>query len=186
MSYVPPQEILERYAEVLIGFALGGGRGVAPGEVVRLAGRRARDRRLPTRRRQSDQYLSRLLPAGRREPARPFRRALHPRAGRSDGPSGHGAGGQRPACAGLGRSGEHHAAWRRDAPAARLARREGECRPLHLDARPVRHAGDGRRGRHRPGGVLGADRSRMLSRRRRSDRPLARGRRASAADPPAS
>jgi aminopeptidase len=37
VSYVPPQEILERYADVLVNFALGGGRGVQPGEVVRIA-----------------------------------------------------------------------------------------------------------------------------------------------------
>jgi aminopeptidase len=37
MTYVPPREILERYAEVLVGFALGGGRGVRAGEVVRIA-----------------------------------------------------------------------------------------------------------------------------------------------------
>ena len=37
MSYVPPPEILERYASVLVDFALGGGRGVRPGEVVRIA-----------------------------------------------------------------------------------------------------------------------------------------------------
>jgi aminopeptidase len=36
MTYTPRQEILERYASVLIGFALGGGRGVQPGEVVRV------------------------------------------------------------------------------------------------------------------------------------------------------
>jgi aminopeptidase len=36
MSYVPPQQILERYASVLVGFALGDGRGVQPGEVVRI------------------------------------------------------------------------------------------------------------------------------------------------------
>jgi aminopeptidase len=36
MSYVPPQEILERYASVLVGFALGGGRGIRPNEVVRI------------------------------------------------------------------------------------------------------------------------------------------------------
>ena len=70
MPYTPPQEILERYASVLVNFALGGGEGVKPGEVVRvvgarkrqaavrraeqgrLAGRSARDRRLPARRRQ--------------------------------------------------------------------------------------------------------------------------------------
>jgi aminopeptidase len=37
MSYVPPQEILERYATVLVDFALGGGRGIRPNEVVRIA-----------------------------------------------------------------------------------------------------------------------------------------------------
>jgi aminopeptidase len=36
MAYVPPAEILERYASVLIDFALGGGRGVQPDEVVRV------------------------------------------------------------------------------------------------------------------------------------------------------
>jgi aminopeptidase len=36
MSFVPPQQILERYASVLVDFALGGGRGVQPGEVVRV------------------------------------------------------------------------------------------------------------------------------------------------------
>jgi aminopeptidase len=36
MTYVPPPEIIERYASVLIDFALGGGRGVQPGEVVRV------------------------------------------------------------------------------------------------------------------------------------------------------
>jgi aminopeptidase len=37
MTYIPSKEILERYASVLIDFALGGGRGVQPGEVVRVA-----------------------------------------------------------------------------------------------------------------------------------------------------
>jgi aminopeptidase len=36
MSYEPPQEILERYASVLVDFALGGGRGIRSGEVVRV------------------------------------------------------------------------------------------------------------------------------------------------------
>src|ERR1035437_7928960 len=37
MSYIPPKPILERYASVLVDFALGGGRGVQPGEIVRVA-----------------------------------------------------------------------------------------------------------------------------------------------------
>ncbi|GAC1435352.1 MAG: aminopeptidase [Solirubrobacteraceae bacterium] len=37
MGYTPPQEILERYADVLINFALGGGSGIKRGDVVRLA-----------------------------------------------------------------------------------------------------------------------------------------------------
>jgi aminopeptidase len=41
MSYTPPQKILERYADVLINFALGGGAGVAPGDVVRIAAHEA-------------------------------------------------------------------------------------------------------------------------------------------------
>jgi aminopeptidase len=36
MSYVPAQEILDRYASVLVDFALGGGSGVKAGEVVRV------------------------------------------------------------------------------------------------------------------------------------------------------
>ena len=36
MTYTPPQEILERYASVLVDFALGGGKGIKQGEVVRV------------------------------------------------------------------------------------------------------------------------------------------------------
>jgi aminopeptidase len=36
MTYTPPQQILERYASVLVNFALGGGQGVQEGEVVRV------------------------------------------------------------------------------------------------------------------------------------------------------
>jgi aminopeptidase len=37
MTYVPPQDLLERYARVLVDFALGGGEGMRSGEVVRIA-----------------------------------------------------------------------------------------------------------------------------------------------------
>ncbi len=36
MPYAPPQQIIERYASVLVDYALGGGEGVKPGEVVRV------------------------------------------------------------------------------------------------------------------------------------------------------
>jgi aminopeptidase len=36
MSYTPPDEILDKYAKVLVNFALGGGTGIKPGEVVYL------------------------------------------------------------------------------------------------------------------------------------------------------
>jgi aminopeptidase len=36
MPHVPPREILERYASVLVDFALGGGSGIARGDVVRV------------------------------------------------------------------------------------------------------------------------------------------------------
>ena len=36
MSYKPPEEILEKYAKVLVNFALGGGKGINPGETVFL------------------------------------------------------------------------------------------------------------------------------------------------------
>jgi aminopeptidase len=38
MAYTPPKEILERYAKVFVDFALGGGSGIKPGDVVRVAG----------------------------------------------------------------------------------------------------------------------------------------------------
>jgi aminopeptidase len=37
MSYTPSKEILEKYAKVLVDFALGGGTGIKPGDVVRLS-----------------------------------------------------------------------------------------------------------------------------------------------------
>jgi len=37
-SYVPSQQILDRYADVLVNFALNGGKGVNKGEIVRLTG----------------------------------------------------------------------------------------------------------------------------------------------------
>jgi aminopeptidase len=37
MSFTPSQELLERYADVLINFALGGGAGIKSGDVVRIA-----------------------------------------------------------------------------------------------------------------------------------------------------
>jgi hypothetical protein len=41
VPYAPPQQILERYASVLVDYALGGGEGVKPGEVVRVTAPRA-------------------------------------------------------------------------------------------------------------------------------------------------
>jgi aminopeptidase len=37
VPYTPPQEVLERYARVLVDFALGGGNGIRQGDVVRIA-----------------------------------------------------------------------------------------------------------------------------------------------------
>ncbi len=37
MAYVPPTVLLQRYADVLVNFALGGGAGIREGEVVRIA-----------------------------------------------------------------------------------------------------------------------------------------------------
>ncbi|HEU0317974.1 MAG TPA: aminopeptidase [Solirubrobacteraceae bacterium] len=37
LTYTPPPQILERYADVLVNFALGGGAGIKPGDVVRVA-----------------------------------------------------------------------------------------------------------------------------------------------------
>jgi len=41
MSFTPPQQVLERYADVLVNFALGGGAGVKAGDVVRIVAREA-------------------------------------------------------------------------------------------------------------------------------------------------
>jgi aminopeptidase len=41
VSFTPRQEVLERYADVLVGFALGGGAGIKPGDVVRIVAREA-------------------------------------------------------------------------------------------------------------------------------------------------
>ena len=41
MSHTPSQQVLERYADVLINFALGGGSGVKRGDVVRIAAHEA-------------------------------------------------------------------------------------------------------------------------------------------------
>ena len=38
MSYEPSQEIIERYAGVLVDFALGDGEGIKPGDTVRVIG----------------------------------------------------------------------------------------------------------------------------------------------------
>jgi aminopeptidase len=37
VPFRPPQKVLERYADVLVNFALGGGLGIKPGEVVRIS-----------------------------------------------------------------------------------------------------------------------------------------------------
>src|SRR5581483_6182551 len=41
MSYTPSQQVLERYADVLVNFALGGGAGVKRGDVVRIVAHEA-------------------------------------------------------------------------------------------------------------------------------------------------
>jgi aminopeptidase len=41
MSFRPSQAVLERYADVLVNFALGGGAGVQPGQVVRISAQEA-------------------------------------------------------------------------------------------------------------------------------------------------
>ena len=38
MTYEPPREIVERYADLLVNYALGGGEGIKPGEVVLVVG----------------------------------------------------------------------------------------------------------------------------------------------------
>jgi aminopeptidase len=41
MAFTPPQQVLERYADVLVNFALGGGAGIKQGDVVRIVAREA-------------------------------------------------------------------------------------------------------------------------------------------------
>ena len=38
MAYTPPQQLLERYADLLVNFALGDGEGIRAGETVWVAG----------------------------------------------------------------------------------------------------------------------------------------------------
>ena len=200
MTYIPPQEILERYASVLVDFALGGGEGVQPGEVVRVVAPesakplyvelqkavwRAGGHVIGSYQPDDDHSfnLSRdFYELAERRAARSLSREVHARPDRRDRPPGLGDRGGRSARPGLGRPGEDHAQGRDAAPAAGLARREGERGALHVDARPLRHGGDGGRGGHGRGGVLGADRARVLPRRAGPDRPLARGGGASGAD----
>src|SRR3954463_7039974 len=39
--YTPPKKVLERYADVLVNYALGGGKGIKNGDVVQLVGSEA-------------------------------------------------------------------------------------------------------------------------------------------------
>jgi hypothetical protein len=36
MSYTPSKQILDKYADVMVNFALGGGKGIKKGDVVRV------------------------------------------------------------------------------------------------------------------------------------------------------
>ena len=98
MAYTPSQQVLERYADVLINFALGGGAGIKRGDVVRIVAHEAakplyvelhravwragapRDRPLPARRRRRVQPLARLLRARDRRADRLLRGEVHARA----------------------------------------------------------------------------------------------------------
>ena len=195
MSFTPSQQVLERYADVLVNFALGGGAGVKRGDVVRIvaheaakplyvelhravvARRRPRDRRTTcpttTARPSTSRATSTSSPAtSSSTSSRPtYMRGLidqidHQVSVISDTDM-HALEGVDPAL--IMRSGLALQA------GDRVAHREGERRPLQLDARALRDAGDGGRGRPLRGGVLGADHPRLLPRRDRSDRALARG-----------
>ena len=156
MPYTPPQEVLERYARVLVDFALGGGEGIKPGEVVRIASPEcARALYVELNRavwRSGGHVLGAYQPdedgganlqrdffeLARRRAARVLPGPLHARPGGRNGPPGVGDRDDRPARPGRGRSGPHHAPRRDAAPAAGLARGEGERGALHVDARPLR------------------------------------------------
>ncbi len=184
VPYTPPREVLDRYASVLVDFALGGGRGVQAGEVVRVVAPESAKPLYAALNRavwragghvigayqpddDADVNLSRDFyeSAGAEQldhfPARYTRGLIDeidhqvtviapsdPRALDSVDPA------------------RDHAPRRDDAPAAGLARREGERRALLVDAGPLRHAGDGCRGRHRRRVLLAADHRRLLPRQR--------------------
>ena len=166
MSYTPSQQVLERYADVLINFALGGGSGVKRGDVVRIAAHESakplyvelhravwragapRDRPLRVRRRRRLQPLTRLLRDRQGRTDRLLPGEVHARHRRSDRSSGQRAQRRRHARAGGRRSGADHAQRAVDEARDGLAHREGERGP----ASPGRSASTARRRwRPRPG-----------------------------------
>ena len=68
VTYRPPPEILERYADVLVNFALGSGRGIAKGDVVRITvGEEAKPMYVALRNavlRSGGNYLGNFVPSG--------------------------------------------------------------------------------------------------------------------------
>ena len=195
MVYTPPNELLERYANVLINFGLGGGRGIEPGSVVRIvAPEAAKPLYAELHRavwRAGGHALGQYLTSDDDELnltrdfyevasdeqidflATSYMRGLieqidHQVSVLCDSDM-HALEGIDP-----GRIMRHGRALK---PVARLAHPEGERRSLQLDPGPVRHAGDGRRGGPLRAGVLGADHARLLPGRQRSDRALARAQR---------
>ena len=128
MDYTVPQIYIERYADLLVNYALGGGAGIATGDLVRVTAP---------------------------ESAKPLYSAL---------------------CRAVWQAGGNVLAdYRPDDDAAAenltrdflaLASPKQVSYFAELDDRPVRHRGDGAGGETVTGGVLGADRRRVLSRRR--------------------
>jgi hypothetical protein len=122
--------------------------------------------------------VARFLRARERRADRLLPGALPSRPRRRDRSHGRRAQRRRHARARGRSAGEDHAPRRVDEAVDGVAHREGERRQVHVDARPLRNAGDGRRGGHERSRVLAADHRRLLPRRARPDRPLARGQRA--------
>ncbi len=190
-AYEPSTTQLERYARVLIDFALGGGKGISPGDVVLVIGpeharplfqelRRAVWRsggHVISQYETSDDQLEERFPefyelASDEQlkffPEKYFRGLIDE--------TDHLVAITSPvdplALADVPpeKIMRHNA---RYMPLISWQQDEGERRRAHLDGRAVRHRGDGGRGPDAARGVLAADHQRLLPRRPRPDRQLA-------------
>ena len=190
----PSEKILERYAAVLVDFALGGGRGVQPGEVVRVASPESAKPLYAELQKAVWRAGGHVIGAYQPDDDRRLNlsRDFYELPARSSSTTS-----RRAYMRGLIDEMDHQVSVIADSDPhalegvdpARIMRRGEAMRPM-LDWRGEKEnagrfswtlglygtRGDGGRGGHERGGVLGADRPRLLPRPGGPDRALARGR----------